>query len=255
LWHGSGAIYGREWTEYNTRKGNTSASPSTCFELPAARKGIDRKSFRSFAMSTSLVTFSFVSQSVRVNVIDDAPWFCLRDVCEVLAIQNPRQLDLDEKGVCKTYTLTNGGMQPLKFINEPNLYRVIFRSNKPEARKFQDWVFDTVLPTLRATGGFHTKPVALLTKAQRKEVTDQVKVAVELIGYQDAAKHAIYSRLRKELGVEAVHHLTQEQFKPALAIIAESRRALQHFNDVVGRTERTYVRSLAFGKPQQLRLT
>jgi prophage antirepressor-like protein len=208
-------------------------------------------------MTSSIVTFSFVQQSVRVNLIDDAPWFCLADVASILELQNAAQdrFALDPAGIQKAYISYPSGKKLATFINEPNLYRVIFRSNKPEARKFQDWVFDTVLPTLRATGGFHTKPVVLLTKAQRKEVTDQVKVAVELIGYQDAAKHAIYSRLRKELGVEAVHHLTQEQFKPALAIIAESRRALQHFNDVVGRAERTYVRSLAFGKPQQLRLT
>ena len=28
------------------------------------------------------------------------------------------------------------------FVNEPNLYRVIFQSRKPEAKEFQDWVFE-----------------------------------------------------------------------------------------------------------------
>jgi prophage antirepressor-like protein len=49
---------------------------------------------------------------------------------------------------------TNGGIQKLKFINEPNLYRVIFRSNKKEALNFQNWVFAEVLPTIRKTGGY-----------------------------------------------------------------------------------------------------
>ena len=40
------------------------------------------------------------------------------------------------------------------FINEPNLYRCIFQSRKPAARKFQDWVFDEVLPALRKEGGY-----------------------------------------------------------------------------------------------------
>ncbi|WP_243466298.1 BRO-N domain-containing protein [Sodalis glossinidius] len=61
---------------------------------------------------------------------------------------------LDSKGVCKTDTLTSGGIQELNFVNEPNLYRVIFRSNKPEAKQFQDWVFNDVLPSICKTGKY-----------------------------------------------------------------------------------------------------
>ena len=42
----------------------------------------------------------------------------------------------------KLATPSNGGIQHLIYVNEPNLYRVIFRSNKAEARHFQDWVFN-----------------------------------------------------------------------------------------------------------------
>ncbi|MGL9724839.1 BRO-N domain-containing protein [Sodalis sp. (in: enterobacteria)] len=90
------------------------------------------------------IAFSFhETHDVRIQVIDGGPWFCLKDVCEVLTIANPRRVAaeiLDAKGVRKTDTLTNGGQQQTAFINEPNLYRVIFRSNKPEAKQFQDWV-------------------------------------------------------------------------------------------------------------------
>ena len=56
-------------------------------------------------------------------------YFCLVDVADVLEISNanPSRFNLDEKGVHKMYTPTNGGVQQLTFINEPNLYRVIFR--------------------------------------------------------------------------------------------------------------------------------
>ena len=40
------------------------------------------------------------------------------------------------------------------FVNEPNLYRVIFQSRKPEVKEFQDWVFEEVLPMIRQTGMF-----------------------------------------------------------------------------------------------------
>jgi len=105
----------------------------------------------------ALSVFSFESSyQVRVIIKCNEPWFCLRDVCAVLDIQNNSQLSkqLDTKGISKTYTPTNGGKQQLIYVNEPNLYRVIFRSNKPEARRFQDWVFNEVLPTIRRTGQY-----------------------------------------------------------------------------------------------------
>lgn len=99
-------------------------------------------------LATKPVSFSFHEEhDVRIQIIDGNPWFCLKDVCEVLSIANSRDLmakQLDKEGVDKIYTLTDGGRQQLFFVNEPNLYRVIFRSNKPEAKQFQDWVFNDV---------------------------------------------------------------------------------------------------------------
>ncbi|QGU87102.1 BRO-N domain-containing protein [Erwinia sorbitola] len=113
------------------------------------------------ALTIQPVSFSFQeSHDVRIQVIDGEPWFCLKDVCEVLDIKNVSQLaaQLDEKGICKTYTPTKGGKQQLVYVNEPNLYRVIFRSNKPEAKQFQDWVFNEVLPAIRKTGRYEKRP-------------------------------------------------------------------------------------------------
>ncbi|MGL9720662.1 BRO-N domain-containing protein [Symbiopectobacterium sp.] len=109
-------------------------------------------------MNTQPISFSFKeSHDVRVQIVDGAPWFCLKDVCEVLNIENHRDLmakQLNDQGVDKIYTLTEGGKQKLVYVNEPNLYRVIFRSNKPEAKQFQDWVFNEVLPSIRKTGKY-----------------------------------------------------------------------------------------------------
>lgn len=118
-------------------------------------------------MST-VTTFKFQElHQVRVVVIADEPWFCLKDVCDVLTILNPRRVAadiLDQAGVRKTYVRSGGQKRQLTFINEPNLYRVIFRSNKPEARQFQDWVFNEVLPAIRKHGHYQ-----LLEKQQAKE--------------------------------------------------------------------------------------
>ncbi|MCF1294783.1 hypothetical protein LH685_02935 [Acinetobacter nosocomialis] len=122
--------------------------------------------------------FDFKSSSVRV-VLDDnqEPWFCLTDVCRVLNISRSSDLlqiqreyvkneplkrhgALDPKGVSVYHTPTNRGIQKLKFINEPNLYRIIFRSNKTEALNFQNWVFAEVLPSIRKTGSYSARQSA-----------------------------------------------------------------------------------------------
>lgn len=96
------------------------------------------------------------SHEIRIQVIDGEPWFALRDVCDTLDLKvaSPERFQLDSKGVTKLVIPTTSGDQELTFVNEPNLYRVIFRSNKPEAKQFQDWVFSEVLPAIRKQGSY-----------------------------------------------------------------------------------------------------
>lgn len=94
--------------------------------------------------------------TVRTTIIKNEPWFMLNDICGILEIRNPRQAKnrLASKGVITTDTITNGGVQQATFINESNLYKLIFQSRKPQAEKFSDWVTGEVLPTLRKTGTY-----------------------------------------------------------------------------------------------------
>ena len=118
-------------------------------------------------MNELIQTFNFGVNEVRTAIKDNGDvYFCLPDVATILEISNanPSRFSLDEKGVHKMYTPTNGGVQQLTYVNEPNLYRVIFRSNKAEARQFQDWMFNEVLPTIRKTGSYNSKPTELTAK-------------------------------------------------------------------------------------------
>ena len=102
---------------------------------------------------------------VRVIIQENnEPLFCLADVCRVLDISNSRNVvsRIDEKGVHSIDTLTNGGVQSLNFISEQNIYRVIFQSRKEGAIRFQDWVFNEVLPSIRKTGSYSVKPMTTL---------------------------------------------------------------------------------------------
>ena len=81
--------------------------------------------------------------------------FCLKDVCDSLGLQvGATAKRLEQQVISSINVLTKGGSQQMYFVTEPDLYRCIFQSRKPTARKFQDWVFNEVLPSLRTTGAY-----------------------------------------------------------------------------------------------------
>lgn len=125
------------------------------FELPTPHglRGFQRGTQD---MTNSISIYNFNNNQVRTANIDGEPWFCLADCCAALKIKQNRDTAtrLSQKGVGKTDILTAGGKQEVTFINEPNLYRLIFRSNKPQAQAFADWVYSEVLPSIRKTGGY-----------------------------------------------------------------------------------------------------
>lgn len=96
---------------------------------------------------------------IRVAGTSDEPLFCLADICRVLDIKNVSDCKsrLDQKGIVLTDTLTKGGTQQLVYVNEKNLYKVIMRSDKPQAEDFQDWVCGEVLPSIRKYGAYATE--------------------------------------------------------------------------------------------------
>lgn len=94
---------------------------------------------------------------------DESIWFCLSDICKSLEIGNPSDVKnrLVNNGVDSIEVVVNSGLGEQKvlmnFINEPNLYKCIFQSRKPEAEKFQNWIFEEVLPSIRKHGIYATE--------------------------------------------------------------------------------------------------
>lgn len=79
--------------------------------------------------------------------------FAASDVAKALGYSNPSKAVNDHcKGVTKRYTPTSGGNQEMSFIPEGDVYRLITRSKLPSAEKFESWVFDKVLPSIRKNG-------------------------------------------------------------------------------------------------------
>lgn len=150
------------------------------------------------------------------------PIFCLKDVCDSLGLQvgavvnrlnachissiNVSKAKEDATSYIssinvgvKTGTKSDGTavIQQIQmyFVTEPDLYRVIFQSRKSSARKFQDWVFDEVLPALRKDGGYIVST---------DEDTEEDIIARGLI----AAKAALS---RKEQRVRELEAQTEQQ--------------------------------------------
>lgn len=110
--------------------------------------------------------------SVRTFNIEGEPWFCLKDVCEILEIGNPSDVKkrLKPDGIDTIEVGVNTGIVIQKinmnFINEANLYRTIMKSRKKEAELFADWIFSEVIPSIRKTGKY---AVENLTEEEKKK--------------------------------------------------------------------------------------
>lgn len=83
--------------------------------------------------------------------------FCGSDVARALGYAIPsKAVNTHCKGVSKMEAPTNGGIQNMLFITEGDVYRLIVHSKLPNAIKFESWVYDEVLPTIRKHGAYMT---------------------------------------------------------------------------------------------------
>jgi prophage antirepressor-like protein len=108
-------------------------------------------------------TFPDTQQPIRTVTVDGEPWFVARDVADVLAIQNVRQLlpSLDARDVSSAYvTDALGREQQTATVNESGLYELVFKSRRPEARAFRRWITHEVIPSIRRTGHYGAPPAA-----------------------------------------------------------------------------------------------
>ena len=95
--------------------------------------------------------------SVRTIEENGKILFCGSDVAKALGYRRPKDaINAHCKGAVKRRLLTNGGAQEMKMISEGDVYRLISHSRLPSAEKFESWIFDDILPTIRRTGGYVT---------------------------------------------------------------------------------------------------
>jgi len=169
---------------------------------------------RSFTMkkidcSADTIPAVFNFKEVPVRTQEDEKgriWFCAKDVCDILGYTNSKKAIADhcrKDGVTNRYPIvdTLGRQQFPTFINEGNLYRLITRSKMPEAEKFELWIFDEVIPTIRRTGRY-AMPGKNMLLALEGEIKEGASLLSQVIGtgeLQEGQKWQLVDRLLTEL--------------------------------------------------------
>lgn len=107
----------------------------------------------------------FENKTIRTVIKDDGIWFAAVDVAKCLGYKDPKSAVDKVWDNNKTTLNTVGGVLPpttssgnksLVMVNEPGLYQLIFGSKLEAAERFQRWVFEEVLPSIRKNG-FYVK--------------------------------------------------------------------------------------------------
>lgn len=101
------------------------------------------------------LTKTFEGHDIRILGTPDKPMFMLADVCKALNLSNPSKVASRVREKYKAnISLGLQGSDPV-FVNESGLYQVIMRAdNSPITERFQDWVYEDVLPSIRKTGAY-----------------------------------------------------------------------------------------------------
>lgn len=126
------------------RKHDTGKTPQTAGNAPTPP-------------TTPLESFSFENHPVRTTQDKHGnPLFCAKDIATILGYANPAKAVIDH---CKGFPIwkpleSAGGTQQARFITEGDMYRLITSSKLPTAERFENWIYDEVLPTIRKTGGY-----------------------------------------------------------------------------------------------------
>lgn len=144
----------------------------------------------------NLEIFKNENFEVRVAVNENnEPLFCLADICKALGLTTPAKVansiksEFDGDELNSYPFQTNGGIQNFTMITEPQLYFVLMRSDKPNAKPFRMFVNKEVLPSIRKTGSYTQKPLNSI---------DYLQMQLNLMKEHDERLAAIEQKRQKD---------------------------------------------------------
>ena len=112
---------------------------------------------------------------------DGKEWFVAADLVKVLGFRDPyvatRYLDDDEKLL---HSISVAGQnRETTLVSESGMYALVFKSRKPEAKRFKKWVTDDVLPTIRKTGSYSLAPDPVAIQQYYSDFTNLGKLLID----------------------------------------------------------------------------
>lgn len=117
-----------------------------------------------------------------VMLIDGKEYFPATQCAKILGYARPADaISAHCKGVCVLPTPSAGGVQKTKFIPEGDLYRLIVSSKLPKAEEFERWIFDTVIPQIRHSGGYIGNAEELIARTATAVVSEVMKQIVPIL--------------------------------------------------------------------------
>lgn len=128
------------------------------------------------AAEIETISLDFESHPIRMIMIKGQPWWILADLARVLGYRDAEQAGrlLRERHKGTTLSGTPGIQSGMLLVSEAGLYRIMMRSDKPVADRFQDWITDEVLPSIRRTGSYTTRSRSRLARVAKKIKADQI---------------------------------------------------------------------------------
>lgn len=168
-------------------------------------------------MNNELQVFTYEGAQVRTLLRDGAPWWVLKDVCQILGIANHKMTAqrLEQDEVSQTdLTDSLGRKQKSTVVNEAGLYSVILRSDKPQAKAFKRWVTHDVLPTIRRTGAYRAPEGAMTDYQQMMARTRQENVAIRKAQILNKIAAEYDGTYKQVLQAHATKELTGEFLLP-----------------------------------------
>ena len=172
----------------------------------------------------------YKNSPVRIVEKGGEPWFVAKDVCDILALGNPRSsialLDEDERRVHSMDTPS--GKQEMGIISEAGLYSLILRSRKPEAKAFKRWVTHEVLPSIRKTGaylspGMSNEQVKALVATLEEEMYRRIQAENRLAKLEAHAEELA----RSAIPATPFGELSQKTGRPRTCLVRNYLRSAQ----------------------------
>ena len=246
---------------------------------------------------TSFLSLPYVSQQIRVVLVDGEPWFVAIDVATILGYSNPQKAvrdhckrakslnelartnrsgeeyqELSESAHCKRakslIDLGGTNRSPLeiknldpktKLIPEPDVYRLIVRSKLPTAEKFETWLFEEVLPTLRQTGRYEMEsqaPAAAvepISESQYLQLRSDIARIALCYRMEDAAQWACWAVLRRHMGVDSARKLPADRFDEAVEVLRAIHELSSKFLSLAVEVEQQFMKqAIRQGKAEVL---